>query len=308
MWKLLNNSVSSLFLPVVFSHLQCNSYRSAQHGSDRLLPACAQIPAGVLEDSAGRGGANGHQSAPKTSHFLLTPRHEPLLPASVCQGTGWVLKSLLLCIMYCIRKNMIFKLWVCFSGPCCWCVWSLLSASHRDGPPTAIPDQENCRRQPAHPTANLWSLLVLFPVRGNARNSLLTCAEEFSVNNLAWINFLQSSSSIWWSSRRHSWGDKWGSSCCSSVAPKRSTVNSEISTRLTPTCGASRSFWRSRGSSWGEESWLCHLAPLYSMILLLVWWVNRLVWRPRNFTLLWVRICMTFFLLHRWSTLKHVLK
>lgn len=77
---------------------------------------------------------------------------------------------------------------VCFSGPRCWCVWSILSAPHRDGPPTALPDQENRRRQPAHPTAYLWSLLVLFPVRGNARNSLWACAEELSMNNSACIN------------------------------------------------------------------------------------------------------------------------
>lgn len=264
--------------------------------------------------SSGRPSRVRRSQRPPVSSLNPTlPLHPQTWAPSSCVNMSRyrpVLKKLALTqTLYKLDKEILGSLNCgCFSGPRCWCVWSVLSASHRDGPPTAVPDQENRRCQPTHSTTNLWSFLVLFPVRGNARNLLLACVEELSMNNSACINLLWLSSSIWWSSRRLLWGDRWGSFCCSSAAPKRSTANSGTSTRLTPTCVASRSFWRSRASSWGEESSQRHLAPLYSTTLSLIWWVTG-TRDTQRFLLFFQFVFMwTFSLLYRWSTLKHVLK
>lgn len=86
----------SLFLPVILADFECHSHCPAQPGRHWLLSPCAQIAPGVLEEPAGWRRACGHQPAPPPAHSLLSPRHEPFLPAPICQGIrtskSWILK------------------------------------------------------------------------------------------------------------------------------------------------------------------------------------------------------------------------
>lgn len=74
------------YLPVIFAYFECHSDCLAQPWCYWLLSPRAQIPPWVLEEPTGWRGACGHKPAPPTTHSFLSTRHEPFLPAPICQG------------------------------------------------------------------------------------------------------------------------------------------------------------------------------------------------------------------------------
>lgn len=75
-----------LALPVIFPHLQCHCSSPAELWGCGLLPARAQIPAGVLEKPTEWWGARGYQPVAETTYYFLSTWHEPVLPPPVCEG------------------------------------------------------------------------------------------------------------------------------------------------------------------------------------------------------------------------------
>lgn len=161
----------SFSLPVILPHLKRHGDRLAQPGRYWLLSPRAQIAPGVLEEPTGRRRACDHQPAPPPTHRLLSSRHEPFLPAAICQGIrsfsfktwNWDFMS-----KECQYEPLLLPL-----GTCCWCVWSLLPAVDWDGAPAAVSDQEDCRHQPTYPTSCLWPFLVLLSVWSKQLSILL---------------------------------------------------------------------------------------------------------------------------------------
>lgn len=157
----------SFFLAVIFAYFECHSDCFAQPRGYWLLSPRAQISPGVLEEPTGWRGACGHKPAPPTTHSFLSTRHEPFLPAPICQGIRQQQASLSL-----KQKKVIFVQGMVFGhtvlllplGTCCWCVWSLLTTFDWNGAPAAVSDQEDCWHQPTYPTSCLWPFLVLLSV------------------------------------------------------------------------------------------------------------------------------------------------
>lgn len=154
-------------------------------------------------------------------------------------------------------------------GACCWCFWSLLSTFDWNGSPAALSNQEDCWHQPTYSTSCVWPLLVLLSLWSKPSLSslvlfsFLTFIDKWHKCNPLILLF--HFASIWWFSRHHLSGDKSGSCCCLSAAPRKSIGSWGICILSTPMCAASRSFWRSRASSSGQVWSRPHLAQLSSM-------------------------------------------
>lgn len=149
---------SFFYLLVILTDFKRNSDGLAQPGSYWVLSPCVEIAAGVLEEPAGWGRACSCQPAAPPTHGLIAPWYEPLLPASIRQGSRPEKM---------IRPHHLSKSWswlLCpgvILGTCCWCVWSLLPALDWNGAQAALSDQEDCRHQPTYSTSCLWPFLVL---------------------------------------------------------------------------------------------------------------------------------------------------
>lgn len=168
---------SSFSLPVILAYFKRHSDSLAQPWVHWLLSPCAQIAPGLLEEPTGRRRACDNQPAPPPTHSLLSPRHEPFLPAPIRQGN----RLLHLNKWWVLYKECSFKLVMLLLplGTCGWCVWSLLPAIDWNGAPAAISDQEDCWHQPTHPTSCLWPFLVLLSVGSKPLSENDLCAFPF---------------------------------------------------------------------------------------------------------------------------------
>lgn len=76
-----------IYLPVILTDIKRNGDGLAQPGSYWVLSPRVEIASGVLEEPAGGRRACSCQPAAPPTHGLITPWYEPLLPASIRQGS-----------------------------------------------------------------------------------------------------------------------------------------------------------------------------------------------------------------------------
>lgn len=118
-----------LYPAVILTDFKRDGDGLAQPGSYRVLSPRVEITAGVLEEPAGWRRACSCQPAAPPTHGLIAPWHEPLLPASIRQGSRpqkmipphdvWV--SVLMTVSLCPSRDMLL---MCLKPtPSFWLKW-----------------------------------------------------------------------------------------------------------------------------------------------------------------------------------------